>query len=132
MIWIKLTRTNAVFSRITLGVYFCVEFNFLKKFQKIHQHYIFTEDSRNPKDIWRGATWLSGGDRRAPLAAPGGPLGDLDHLSGSPSVFRSLRPRNGESPKDFPKYVLTPETLVREIEVLVLAPCRDRDSRGDR
>ena len=44
------------------------------------------------------------GCQARPLATLGGPLGDLDHLSGSPSVFRSLRPRNGDPSKDFPKY----------------------------
>ena len=105
MIWIKLTRTNVVFSRITLGVYYCAEINFLRKFQKNHENYIFTEDSRSPKDSWRGATGpLGGASRGLPLATPRGTLGTLAHLSGSPSVLRSLHPQNGEPPKGFPKY----------------------------
>ena len=105
MICIELTWTNVVFSRITLGVYFCAEINFPRKFPEIHQNSIFTEDPQSPKDNWRGATGLpEGGQARPPLATPGGPLGAQSHLSGSPSVFRSLRPRNGEPPKDFPKY----------------------------
>ena len=55
-IWIKLTRANGAFSRITFGVYFCAEINFPRKFPEIHENYIFTEDSWSPKDNWRGAT----------------------------------------------------------------------------
>ena len=53
----------------TIGVYFCAEINFPGKFQKIHQKYIFIEDSRSPKDSWRGVTGPPGhqvGARRGP------------------------------------------------------------------
>ena len=76
MIWIKLTRTNAVFSKITLGVYFCAEINFPGKFPEIHENSIFTEDPRSPKDNWRGAAGPAEGHQaRRPLGrawwAPG-------------------------------------------------------------
>ena len=59
-----------------------------------------------PEGQLEGATGPSGGHQpRPPLAAPGGPLGTLAHLPGSPSVFRSLRPRNGEARRIFPGQV---------------------------
>src|SRR3954468_19107556 len=40
MIWTKLTRTNAVFSRATSDVFFCAGFWIFRYAGKIHQNYI--------------------------------------------------------------------------------------------
>ena len=78
IIWMQLTRTNIVFSRITLAVYFCAEIHFPEKFPEIHQNSIFTEDPRSPKDNWTGATGPPEGDQVRTS------LGRASWASGSP------------------------------------------------
>ena len=46
--------SSNVFSKITLGVYFCAVINFLRKFPKIHRNYFSPEDFRSQKGTWRG------------------------------------------------------------------------------
>jgi hypothetical protein len=58
-----------------------------------------------PEGQLEGTTGPPKGGQMPPLAAPGGPLEAQSHLSGSPSVFRSLRNRNGELLKDFPNII---------------------------
>jgi hypothetical protein len=77
MTWINLTRTNVIFSRITLGVYFWAEIHFPRKFPEIHQNYI------SPKTL---------GARRT---TRGGPPGHqrVARLPPLPRLVGSWRPR---------------------------------------
>src|SRR4051812_5597155 len=76
MIWTKLTRTDAVFSRATSVVFFCAGFWIFRYAGKIHKEYIKNQRSRSFDDAKGGPQGSQGAPRRVhgaaqPLATPG-------------------------------------------------------------
>ena len=103
MIWMELTRTDAVFSRIALVYYFCAEIKVLGKIWKNYRNYIFAEDARSQKGGCRGqpqppdATWPRPRVGRAWV-----PPGQVVARLATPlSPIYALRPKNARTPDCF-------------------------------
>src|SRR3954464_196630 len=80
MIWTKLTRTDAVFSRATSAVFFCAGFWIFRYARKIPKKYIKNQRSGSFRRTKGGPHGIQGAARRVPgaaqlLAAPPALLG---------------------------------------------------------
>src|SRR3954467_4279552 len=84
MIWTKLTRTDAVFSRATSAVFFCAGFWIFRYAGKIPKKYIKNQHSGSFHQAKGGPQGSQGATRRVPsaaqlLAAPPALLGWVPH-----------------------------------------------------
>ena len=104
MIWIKLTRTNNVFSKTTLWCLFLCRNQLSQKILKISLKLYFHGRLPEPEGQLEGGHQARRGVPGAPPGHVWWAPGTWDHPSNPPLVFRPLRRRNGEPPKDFPKY----------------------------
>src|ERR1041385_4195919 len=80
MIWTKLTRTDAVFSRAASAVLYCAGFWIFRYARKIHKNQIKNQRSRSFDDAKGGPQGSQGAPRRVcgaaqPLVAPPALLG---------------------------------------------------------
>ena len=94
MIWTKLTRTDAVFSRATCMVFLCAGKRIFKYLRKIHeksQKIHAPEGTRSQKWGQRGARGCPGALWAPPWAAPGGRLGGA-HTPWCPTLARIFPP----------------------------------------
>src|SRR3954463_6240484 len=96
MIWMKLTRTNAVFSRAASVVLYCAGFWIFRYAGKIHKNQIKNQCSRSFDDTKGGPQSSQGAPRRVcgaahPLAAPPALLGG-SHTPWCPTLALFIPP----------------------------------------
>src|ERR1043165_6233458 len=70
MIWTKLTRTDAVFSRATSAVFFCAGFWIFRYAGKIPKNYIKNQRSGSFREAKGGATGQPGGSQEGAWRGP--------------------------------------------------------------
>ena len=124
MIWMQLTRTNAVFSRFALVSCFCAENSTFEKNSDFNcNRHITPEDPRSQKGGRRGCTRKPRHSRARPGVGPRPrmawqPRSPLDlKIIGGFVIFHETHPRSAANAISIPV-----------IRSSVLAPCRDGDS----
>src|SRR4051812_4591781 len=70
MIWTKLTRTGAVFSRATNAIFFCAGFWIFRYAGKIHKNYIKKSAFPELRQCQRGATGQPRGTQKGAWRGP--------------------------------------------------------------